>query len=211
MTEDDKKKADAESGETLDKLLTGIDALASCMGAFGERLDAMNARMDAVEGKKPDDKRGEGENELVEREKPTSVAADSAERSMAIVDAQVRCDEVASRFGESAPKPMSGEDPLAYRRRVLRPFQRHSKEFATVDLYKIDGALLDGIEARIYADAAAAADRPEAWPEGRLRERKERDASGRLISTFHGNHSFVRQFKRPARHVRLNLASRQAS
>jgi hypothetical protein len=208
MDEDEK-----HSGETLDKLLTGLDSVAKCLDSFGERMDAMHKRMDAFEGKSKTKDDEMNENELDEAGKPVH-ADDSdaaAKRSRDMVDTQCRADSVAQAFGESVPKPMQAEDVLAYRRRLLRPFQRHSKEFKDVDLYKIDGALLDGIETRIYADAAVAAERPDAWPDGRLREMKRTDQSGRVISTFHGNHSFVRQFKRPALHVRLNLASRSAS
>jgi hypothetical protein len=36
-----------------------------------------------------------------------------------LADAQIKADSVFSAFGQRAPSPLSGEKPLAYRRRLL--------------------------------------------------------------------------------------------
>lgn len=119
-----------------------------------------------------------------------------------ISEAQERCDSVASAFGQNAQPPMAGEHPLRYRRRLLRPFQRHSKQFADINLDAVnDAAVLNGIEASIYADALSAANRPESYTSGELREVKRKDSTGRVISTFYGNRSFIREFAAPGRRV----------
>ncbi|EKI6153854.1 NUDIX domain-containing protein [Salmonella enterica] len=110
----------------------------------------------------------------------------SDEERNEIADAQVKADSVFSCFGKRAPVPLSGEKPLAYRRRLMIQLQEHSPDFKTVDLSTIaDSALLSVAEKTIYADAQKSASL-SVGP-GMLREIKRADATGRQISTFEGD------------------------
>lgn len=103
-----------------------------------------------------------------------------------VADAQVKADSVFSCFGKRAPVPLSGENPLAYRRRLMIQLQEHSPDFKSVDLSSIaDSALLSVAEKTIYADAQKSASL-SVGP-GMLREIKRADATGRQISTFEGD------------------------
>ncbi|EPT4023372.1 NUDIX domain-containing protein [Enterobacter roggenkampii] len=110
----------------------------------------------------------------------------SDEERNEVADAQVKADSVFSCFGKRAPVPLSGEKPLAYRRRLMIQLQEHSPDFKTVDLSSIaDSALLSVAEKTIYADAQKSASL-SVGP-GMLREIKRADATGRQISTFEGD------------------------
>ncbi|OKP23336.1 NUDIX hydrolase [Serratia fonticola] len=110
----------------------------------------------------------------------------SDEERNEVADAQVKADSVFSSFGKRAPVPLSGEKPLAYRRRLMIQLQEHSPDFKTVDLSSIaDPALLGFAEKQIYADAQKSASL-SVGP-GMLREIKRADATGRQISTFEGD------------------------
>ena len=110
----------------------------------------------------------------------------SDEERNEVADAQVKADSVFSCFGKRAPVPLSGEKPLAYRRRLMIQLQEHSPDFKSVDLSSIaDSALLSVAEKTIYADAQKSASL-SVGP-GMLREIKRADATGRQISTFEGD------------------------
>ncbi|PLC66072.1 NUDIX hydrolase [Citrobacter sp. L55] len=110
----------------------------------------------------------------------------SDEERNEVADAQVKADSVFSCFGKRAPVPLSGEKPLAYRRRLMIQLQEHSPDFKSVDLSSIaDSALLNVAEKQIYADAQKSASL-SVGP-GMLREIKRADATGRQISTFEGD------------------------
>lgn len=103
-----------------------------------------------------------------------------------ISDAEMKCDSIAHQFGEKAPRPMSGETPLAYRRRAVAKYQGHSAEWKETALAKLDSAVFAIAERQIYADAERAARRPAAAPDAPLREVQKRDAAGRIVSSFVG-------------------------
>ncbi|HIF6269980.1 TPA: NUDIX hydrolase [Raoultella ornithinolytica] len=110
----------------------------------------------------------------------------SDEERNEVADAQVKADSVFSSFGKRAPIPLSGEKPLAYRRRLMIQLQEHSPDFKSVDLSAIaDSALLSVAEKTIYADAQKSASL--SIGPGMLREIKRADATGRQISTFEGD------------------------
>lgn len=110
----------------------------------------------------------------------------SDEERNEVADAQVKADSVFSSFGKRAPIPLSGEKPLAYRRRLMIQLQEHSPDFKSVDLSAIaDSALLSVAEKTIYADAQKSANL--SIGPGMLREIKRADATGRQISTFEGD------------------------
>src|SRR5579864_9331594 len=73
----------------------------------------------------------------------------------AMLDMQVRADEVYSAFGggKRAPIPLQGEQPGGYRRRLLEGLKTHSHDRKDIPLEAIADAALAAPEARIYADA----------------------------------------------------------
>ena len=110
----------------------------------------------------------------------------SDEERNEVAEAQVKADSVFSSFGKRAPIPLSGEKPMAYRRRLMIQLQEHSPDYKAVDLSAIaDSQLLSTAEKHIYADAQKAASL-SVGP-GQLREIKRKDATGREISTFEGD------------------------
>ena len=194
MPED--KKPDAEPSADIHSKL---DAIMDCIGAMKSRQDSMEARMaDAAKPEsKPDAKpeveaaRKDVEAEAAAAKEREDKARKDAEEMKARMDAlenrtkerpdsdaaemagaQARGDSIASLFGERAPRPFSGENPTAYRLRVLRAFQKHSPVWKDADLDKIcaDSVALGVIEKQVYADAQANARNPAAIPLGELRE-----------------------------------------
>ncbi|EED4349957.1 NUDIX domain-containing protein [Salmonella enterica subsp. enterica] len=168
--EEAKAKADAEEKAAKEK----ADAEAK------EKADAEEA--ERMEKEKADSQLRQEIAELRSRI-PTEL---SDEERNEVADAQVKADSVFSCFGKRAPVPLSGEKPLAYRRRLMIQLQEHSPDFKTVDLSTIaDSALLSVAEKTIYADAQKSASL-SVGP-GMLREIKRADATGRQISTFEGD------------------------
>ncbi|MKM00278.1 NUDIX hydrolase [Salmonella enterica subsp. enterica] len=168
--EEAKAKADAEEKAAKEK----ADAEAK------EKADAEEAERMAKE--KADSQLRQEIADLRSRI-PTEL---SDEERNEVADAQVKADSVFSCFGKRAPVPLSGEKPLAYRRRLMIQLQEHSPDFKTVDLSSIaDSALLSVAEKTIYDDAQKSASL-SVGP-GMLREIKRADATGRQISTFEGD------------------------
>ncbi|TOY97556.1 NUDIX hydrolase [Escherichia coli] len=168
--EEAKAKADAEEKAAKEK----ADAEAK------EKADAEEAERMAKE--KADSELRQQIADLRSRI-PTEL---SDEERNEVADAQVKADSVFSCFGKRAPVPLSGENPLAYRRRLMIQLQEHSPDFKSVDLSSIaDPALLSVAEKTIYADAQKSASL-SVGP-GMLREIKRADATGRQISTFEGD------------------------
>lgn len=168
--EEAKAKADAEEKSAKEK----ADAEAK------EKADAEEAEKMAKE--KADSQLRQEIAELRSRI-PTEL---SDEERNEVAEAQVKADSVFSSFGKRAPIPLSGEKPMAYRRRLMIQLQEHSPDYKAVDLSAIaDSQLLSTAEKHIYADAQKAASL-SVGP-GMLREIKRADATGRQISTFEGD------------------------
>lgn len=168
--EEAKAKADAEEKAAKEK----ADAEAK------EKADTEEAERMAKEKADADVRR-----EIAELKSRIPTELSDEERNE-VADAQVKADSVFSCFGKRAPVPLSGEKPLAYRRRLMIQLQEHSPDFKTVDLSSIaDSALLSVAEKTIYADAQKSA--ILSVGPGMLREIKRADATGRQISTFEGD------------------------
>ncbi|EAB9862813.1 NUDIX hydrolase [Salmonella enterica] len=168
--EEAKAKADAEEKAAKEK----ADAEAK------EKADAEEAERMAKEKADADVRR-----EIAELKSRIPTELSDEERNE-VANAQVKADSVFSCFGKRAPVPLSGEKPLAYRRRLMIQLQEHSPDFKTVDLSSIaDSALLSVAEKTIYADAQKSA--ILSVGPGMLREIKRADATGRQISTFEGD------------------------
>jgi hypothetical protein len=117
----------------------------------------------------------------------TDSRADAQRRlELALSEAQERADQACLAWGSKAKPPMMAEDLLDYRKRLLRPHMRHSKDFANIDVDGLFGPLLDSIEARVYADSRAKAAHADV-AENQLRMISKTLPSGHRENTFHGS------------------------
>ena len=198
-------------GEKLDKLLTHLDSVAKRLDgldALAKRIEALEASQTARGGGTGDDDRSpteiaHGEAKRVAADSFDHVARAERERedAAARADAQARADAVYQALGERAPAPMAGEALLNYRRRLLRGVRRFGRDgLSKMDTDRMSGSDFDLIEAKLYADAVDASKSPEIIP-GVLREVVKVDQAGRRVSTFYGDHTYIRHFKGPTRRV----------
>lgn len=190
-------RADAEANEKKDREERArkdaegdLGGMASVMSA----LDAICKRLDAMESKASPTK----DEDAREEDKPLDPAAER-EREVSLADIQSRADRAASCWGERAPGPMSGESIIAYRKRMLRRHQRHSKAFADADLDLIakDPKAFGSIEQQIYADSETASERPEGPADGRMIKRQRTTDSGHTVTEWHGRETIFKQFSTP--------------
>ena len=180
-----KEKADAEAKEAEEaKAKADAEEKAAKEKADAEAKEKADA--EAAEEKAAKEKADSELRQQIADLKTRIPTELSDEERNEVADAQVKADSVFSCFGKRAPIPLSGEKPLAYRRRLMIQLQEHSPDFKTVDLSSIaDSALLSVAEKTIYADAQKSASL-SVGP-GMLREIKRADATGRQISTFEGD------------------------
>lgn len=189
---DAKEKADAEEREAKEKAdaeeKEKADAAEAEEKAAKEKADAeAKEKADAEEAERMAKEKADSElrQQIADLRSRIPTELSDEERNE-VADAQVKADSVFSCFGKRAPVPLSGEKPLAYRRRLMIQLQEHSPDFKSVDLSSIaDSALLSVAEKTIYADAQKSASL-SVGP-GMLREIKRADATGRQISTFEGD------------------------
>ncbi|WP_158781595.1 NUDIX hydrolase [Pantoea sp. BAV 3049] len=181
---DKKEKADAEEKEAEEaKAKADSEEKAAKEKADAEAKEKADAEADEKMAKEKAD--SQLRQEIAELRSRIPVELSDEERNE-VADAQVKADSVFSSFGKRAPVPLSGEKPMAYRRRMMIQLQEHSADYKTVDLSAIaDSALLNVAEKQIYADAQKSASL-SVGP-GMLREIKRADATGRQISTFEGD------------------------
>ncbi|BBV94384.1 NUDIX domain-containing protein [Enterobacter roggenkampii] len=179
-----KAKADAEEKEAEEaKAKADAEEKAAKEKADAEAKAKADAEAEEKAAKEKADSQLRQEIADLRSRIPTEL---SDEERNEVADAQVKADSVFSCFGKRAPVPLSGEKPLAYRRRLMIQLQEHSPDFKSVDLSSIaDSALLSVAEKTIYADAQKSASL-SVGP-GMLREIKRADATGRQISTFEGD------------------------
>ena len=180
-----KEKADAEAKEAEEaKAKADAEEKAAKEKADAEAKEKADA--EAAEEKAAKEKADSELRQQIADLKTRIPTELSDEERNEVADAQVKADSVFSCFGKRAPVPLSGEKPLAYRRRLMIQLQEHSPDFKTVDLSSIaDSALLSVAEKTIYADAQKSASL--SLGPGMLREIKRADATGRQISTFEGD------------------------
>lgn len=179
-----KEKADAEDKEAEEaKAKADAEEKAAKEKADSEAKEKADAEAAEKMAKEKADSQLRQEIAELRSRIPTEL---SDEERNEVADAQVKADSVFSSFGKRAPIPLSGEKPMAYRRRLMIQLQEHSPDYKTVDLSAIaDSQLLSTAEKHIYADAQKAASL-SVGP-GMLREIKRADATGRQISTFEGD------------------------
>lgn len=183
-----KEKADAEEAECMAKEKHAKEKADAEEKAAKEKADAeAKEKADAEEAEKMAKEKADSQlrQEIAELRSRIPTELSDEERNE-VAEAQVKADSVFSSFGKRAPIPLSGEKPMAYRRRLMIQLQEHSPDYKAVDLSAIaDSQLLSTAEKHIYADAQKAASL-SVGP-GMLREIKRADATGRQISTFEGD------------------------
>lgn len=131
------------------------------------------------------------------------------------IAAQSRATRVLQAFGDStgAPPFVSGESLLDYRARLLAPHMKFSGRWKDVPIEGIrNAAVLEKIEAEVFADALAEATHPSSasMGAGELRPVITMDGAGRPITRYVGDPDVCwNQFNPPYRHVRrFNTAGR---
>lgn len=224
------KGEESELSDKLDAAMKKLDALQDALLGKGRKDYEGNKRGedpdDTEDGERDADGIEEGYEKLGKNgrtgEEAKPFVADSLKRADSASsfsdrarfgEAQATADRIYSAFSQSAFPPMSGEGLLDYRRRLLRPLQQHSKEFAKVDLGRLDAATFKGVESRVYQDAMDVAANPAALcGPGRMREVKKTDIGGRTITEYYGDpRSWMDDFAPPVerRLARINT-SKQA-
>jgi 8-oxo-dGTP pyrophosphatase MutT (NUDIX family) len=167
-----------------------------------ERLAADKAKKDAEDAKKKADAEAEEEKKKADAAKADSadinkridelarkIPASQADSDFhAMVDAQARADEVYSKFGQQAPRPLLGETAPLYRRRIAKDLKQHSQTWKPVDVSGsafADDAAFTVAETQIYADASRTAMSPATVGAGKLREIRK-TVGGHTYVTFVG-------------------------
>jgi hypothetical protein len=121
----------------------------------------------------------------------------------AFADEQAKADAVMRALGTSAEPPMSGEDLVAYKIRLARKMQPHSKRWKGVDLGIIaaDRVAFDNVLSEIRSDAMADSMNTEGMQPFVYRELTKTMPGGHKLTEFIGNGTFIKQMSRPVRHV----------
>ena len=115
---------------------------------------------------------------------------------------QARADEVYSALGKRAPHPLTGEDVLAYRKRLVQLLKTHSPNWKDVDVQTLKADAFEVAEGQILRDALQAAMHPLDLAEDELRQITRVDsATGVRTTEFVGKRSFVAGLKRPPAYV----------
>lgn len=132
-----------------------------------------------------------------------AVAGPTREDEDAMADAQARCDSVAALFAEQAPRPMSGETPLAYRKRLAAPYAKHHPEWANTNIKVLEPSAFAIAEKQIFEAAAQAARNPKDLAPNVLRMVVKRDPeTGQVVREFLGDSDACwGRFKPPTRKV----------
>ncbi len=150
-----------DPGEETNKMLS---AIADKLNSLHSRLDALEqdepeedlkaeGRTKSIqELKECADAIGSKEGEIEVPGEPKPVAADAdfynnlrkepdhiidAKIRSVIAGIQARADKIYSMRNDSAPRPMEGEGPYNYKRRLIRPLKKYSPAFKDVDLAQV--------------------------------------------------------------------------
>jgi hypothetical protein len=206
---DAKKRADADAGDKIDKLLT-------CMDSLSKRMDAWGAKGAEEEEKKKADAAKKDADEIKEKGDPKEMTCDSRADSVEIrnelAEIQTMADRAASAWSKSAPHPWVGEMPDAYCRRFAAQHQQHSEKWGDgVNLRDLGGKTLRNAAEEIFADSIAKSCNPVAIGAMSLHEVRRRDPdSGHLIKEYYGDPmAWMQQFTGQKRTARFNLSGRR--
>jgi hypothetical protein len=108
---------------------------------------------------------------------------------------RARADAIFREYGKQAPLPITDEDPLKYRVRVVRELQPNTRHAGREISPTIDRASLDLIEGQAYADAWSNRTSPLDVPANVLREIVKTDEAGRRYSEFVSGRGSKHMFK----------------
>ena len=180
---DSRKDSDDEENKRLDAALAAKDEQ---IKSLAERLEKLAARQDAVF---------------------THLSRNENESGFG--EFQARADAVFMTLDKRARPPMPAESLLDYRRSLLADLQAHSKDYKGKDLKALSADFLDLAEAKIFADAQAAARDPSRVPPGKLHCITRKDEAGHTIREYAGSMSDylamhtglppkIAKFRRPA-------------
>ena len=214
---------DGSKQTALDKLLSGLDAMAEKLNGISKRQDQIDAMVStpkkaltidedddlpdkALAGGDPDEVGDLPPESPPDPGAPKPAAADSLNtirgRRAKLAQFQARADSVCALMGSTAPRPLEGESVNGYARRILRPWAKFSDEWKGIDLGTLRGPTL-GVAASAIMKAAADEAKCPQVPHGMLMERKRSDGAGHFITTFHGNPSaWMSRFSGPRRYVK---------
>jgi hypothetical protein len=120
-----------------------------------------------------------------------------------LVGYQARADEALVSFGRRAPRPLAGEEPENYRRRVADLLRPYSPRWKEVPIAAMADATFKVCEEQIYADAVVAARTPTDLAGGGIRAVPKTSSGGHNVTEFVGGTHFVKQFARPPRRVMI--------
>jgi uncharacterized protein (DUF2249 family) len=178
LDDDAKKRGDADDGEPkeLKEMEDGVRKDSARAFHRSRVASYRQVRLDAV---KPLAQRLDDLSARIPK-----VLAD-ADRT-AFADVQARADTVYHALGSVAPRPMDGEDILAYRRRLAKGVQKHSTTWKDISVGTLGADAFTVAEAQVYADAMTAAQNPTDLAEDELREITKTDMTGRRITSFVG-------------------------
>ena len=227
MSDESGGSKEVEFDKMLSKLDDCIGKMDAVANSLGQRMDAMDARMDAVvrsDKKREDGKRVDRDNDEFEDQpgrqpgEAKQVVADGCRRDddawqpdgselrEAFADAQSKADNALAEWGARAPAPLAGESFRRYRERLLRPLQKYSQVYKDVDLRNFPEVAFGEAEKAVYADAAIAATRDDLVPEGALRAVTKTLPNGSKETRFFGHPSAWMNHFIPTRRalVRLN-------
>lgn len=189
----------SHSGTELDKQLKkitdGVTRMLDSLEHHGRHLADLHKRVDRLEGGRGRDDRRRVDDPDTRREpgQAKQVVADWTEDrdpdwENRMTEAQSKADAAYVHWGERAPKFLRGESLLSFRRRLLKPHQKHSERYKGALLDTItDAAIFKEVEDQIFADSMAAAINPEAIGSGHLRMVSKRTDAGHTINTFYGD------------------------
>lgn len=105
----------------------------------------------------------------------------------AIAETRARADATYQAVtGRPASAPLPGESPISYRKRMADGLRKFSTKFKEERVDSLSGAAFEIVEGQIYADAMAAAKRPENLPPGQLRKIIRND-SGHTVTEYMGD------------------------
>ena len=209
-----KAKADADEklSKFMDSVMARMDSIEASMKAntkadndLPTQTAADKAKADA-EAKEKEEAEAKAKADAEEAEKEAAAKADAEETRKKIADlesrmpkemsdadyaemadAQAKADSVFSAFGDSAPRPLRGENLLGYRKRLASKLKIHSDSWKSVDINALPDTAIDVAEKQIYADSVKAAAHPVDIPAGTLHTREKKDENGQLVRTFVGD------------------------
>lgn len=156
-----------------------------------KRVAADKAKKDAAEDKEKEEK---AKTDSADVRKRIEEVAALIPKSIgdadytAMTDAQARADDIFSKFGKHAPRPLQGETPSLYERRVVRMLKEHSPTWkaAEVTAAFADDASFGIVRDQVYREASIAALSPMNVPNGELRMITKR-SGGHEIHEFVGD------------------------